>query len=402
MQARRRVVVMGAGPAGLATALACATRGLAVEIIAPHFRPWTPTYGMWADQLPALDAVVGGTECRTPDLGTQVYPETVVRTSTGGTVELGRGYSRLDNAALHATLLQRLTDAGATTRCGRVAGVVPGPPAVLTLEGGATVHADVVVDARGAGRGTAQQRAWGERVTGPVQELVPDGTALLMDWVALRDRDTPQPPAFLYGFPLADGTTLLEATSLAGRPPVPLTHLRDRLHALLRHRGLTVAGEPERVTIPLDAPSRRGSGIGVGAAAGMIHPATGYSLAPVLRLAPRIADAVAAETDPRRLAAAIEDLRPTGTGALLALGREVLLRFDEQRTDEFFGGFFTLPAATWSAYLDPTSPAVQVATAMVRLGPALPTPARRALARAVVGTGAAGVRSTVRRGLSRS
>lgn len=384
MPAQRRVVVMGAGPAGLATAAACADRGLAVEVVAPHFRCWSPTYGLWADELPALTAALGPTDPATAGRGSRRYRTTVVRTLTGGTVDLGRGYARLDNAVVHAALLHRLRESGGRTVVGRAHRVVPGPPASVTLDDGTVLTGDVVVDARGGSRGTAQQRAWGERVTGPVADLVAPDTALLMDWTALRDPREPQPPAFLYGFPLDDGTTLLEATSLAARPPVPLTHLRDRLHRLLTHHGLRGVGDAERVAIPLDAHRSPDSGVAVGAAAGWIHPATGYSLAAALRLAPVVADLLADGGDPRRAVAALQSPR---TRALFALGREVLLRFDEQRTDEFFGGFFTLPPSTWTSYLDPISPPGPVAAAMVRLGPALTPATRAALGRAVVRTG---------------
>ncbi|WP_157970833.1 lycopene cyclase family protein [Nakamurella deserti] len=388
MSAQRRVLVTGAGPAGLATAAACAARGLAVDVVAPHFRCWTPTYGMWADELPALAAVLDtGAADAAPTAGSRSYRTTLVRTVTGGTVDLGRGYARLDNATVHAALLHRLHTAGARTVVGRARRIVPGPPGSVELEDGTVLTADVVVDARGGSRGTAQQRAWGERVTGPVADLVPSDTALLMDWEALRDPRDRQPPAFLYGFPLDDGTTLLEATSLAARPPVSLTQLRDRLHRLLTRHGLHHVGNAERVAIPLDAARSRGTGVAVGAAAGWIHPATGYSLAAALRLAPVVADILAGESDARRAARAAAALQSSRTHALFALGREVLLRFDERHTDEFFAGFFTLPPATWTAYLDPISPPGPVAAAMVRLGPALTPGARAALARAVVRTG---------------
>lgn len=391
MPGQRRVVVMGAGPAGLATAVACVLRGLAVDVVAPHFHCWTPTYGLWADEVPALTAVIAPAAAR-PAL--QHYTSTLVRTVAGGTVDLGRGYARLENEVVHSTLLRRLTESGAHLVVGRVRRILPGPPDRVELDDGTVLTADVVVDARGAGRGTAQQRAWGERVTGPVADLIPPDTALLMDWTVLRDPRDPQPPAFLYGFPLADGTTLLEATSLAARPPVPLTQLRDRLGRLMTRHGLTRVGDPERVAIPLDAPRSRDTAAAVGAAAGWIHPATGYSLAAAVRLAPAVADVLVEERDPRRAARAVASLQSPRTRALFGLGREVLLRFDEQRTDEFFAGFFTLPASTWTAYLDPVARPGPVAAAMVRLGPALTPATRAALGRAVVRTG---VRRAMRR-----
>jgi lycopene beta-cyclase len=372
------VVVAGAGPAGLAVAAACATRGLRVLLVAPHLRPWQQTYGMWADELDAVTAAVLGS-APGPALGHR-YPATVVRTGAGER-DLGRGYARLHNDVVHALLLDRLAGA---TRLGTVTAV--SPDAVgrrVTLADGTTLTAGLVVDARGGGPGTAQQRAWGERVTGDVGDLVPAGSALLMDWVALREPGAPQPPAFLYGMGLDDGTTLLEATSLAGRPPVPLPHLRDRLHRLLDRTGLRSAQDPERVAIPLDAPGRRGAGVPVGAAAGLVHPATGYSVAASLRSGGVVADAVLAGADEAAVRALVRGARRRATLGLLGLGREVLLGLDEEQTDTFFATFFDLPPSAWAAYLDIGSPPSAIAATMLRVSRALPPAGRRSLAAGV-------------------
>ena len=51
---RMDVLVVGAGPAGMALAAQCARRGLRTGLVDPApQRPWTATYGMWADELPA-------------------------------------------------------------------------------------------------------------------------------------------------------------------------------------------------------------------------------------------------------------------------------------------------------------------------------------------------------------
>jgi lycopene beta-cyclase len=182
---------------------------------------------------------------------------------------------------------------------------------------------------------------------------------------------------------------LLEATSLAARPPVPLPALRDRLHAHLARHGLRGVGEPEKVVIPLDAPAARTGGAPVGAAAGWVHPATGYSVATSLRLGPVVAAAVRGGAGPGELQALVRSRRRRATLALLGLGREVLLGLDEAQTDAFFTAFFTLPPRAWTAYLDVDSSPTAVAAAMLRVAAALPTAGRRALlagvARAVRG-----------------
>lgn len=361
------VVVAGAGPAGLAVAAACASRGLSVVVVAPAVRPWSHTYGLWADELTAAEAaLLDGTPA-----GTR-YPTTLVRTGAGAH-DVGRAYARLDNALVHAALLDRV----AAVRTGSVEEIRAGRTVVLA--DGDELTGAVVVDARGGGPGTAQQRAWGVRVEGPVPDVVPDGGALLMDWAALRDPADPQPPAFLYGMGLDDGTVLLEATSLAARPPVPLPRLRDRLHAYLAERGLRTVGDPEKVAIPLDVPASRAGGVSVGAAAGLVHPATGYSVATSLRLGPVVADAVVRGAGPAELQALVRPRRRRTTLALLGLGREVLLGLDEPETDAFFTAFFTLPQRAWAAYLDVGSSPTVVAAAMLRVAAVLPPSGRRTL-----------------------
>ncbi|WP_176449905.1 lycopene cyclase family protein [Geodermatophilus saharensis] len=360
------VLVAGSGPAGLSAAAGCAAAGLRTALVAPSLRVWPATYCLWADELDAAAGPLG----LDPAAAAARYSPTVVRTAAGGERRLARGYARLRNDVVHAAVLDRFRTSGGTVVTDRVTAV---SGRTVVLAGGERLTARVVLDARGSGPGTAQQRAWGEVVAGPVPDLVPPGGALLMDWTALAAPGAP--PAFLYGLPLDDGTVLLEATSLAARPPLPLPGLRDRLAALLAAYGLRPAGEAERVAIPLDGASRAaGTGTRLGAAAGLVHPATGYSVASSLRLGPQVAAALAEGRDPHVV---VRAARPRTTAALLALGREVLLPLDAAATDAFFAAFFTLPDRAWSAYLDVGSPPPAVAAAMARVFAAL-SPAQRA------------------------
>ncbi len=142
----------------------------------------------------------------------------------------------------------------------------------------------------------------------------PLGTPTVMDFTDPGSTDDICVPTFVYAFPVADGW-LVEETVLAGpalEPDRLLPRLASRLAespAHLMERAIRV----ERVRIPMGAPvpSRPGRGdatqtatesgaaagtttgtVRFGAAAGMIHPATGYSVASSLRAAGRVADAV--------------------------------------------------------------------------------------------------------------
>lgn len=377
------VVVAGAGPAGLSAAAACAAAGLRTALVAPSLRPWPHTYCLWGEELATAAEGLGLDAAAVA----ATWPAVTVRTAAGGEQRLGRRYARLRNDVLHAALVDRARAHGALVVPGRVAALrAEGGGEVAVLADGTELRARTVLDARGAGPGTAQQRAWGEVVAGPVDALVPPGTALLMDWTALHDPGLP--PAFLYGLPLDDGTTLLEATSLAARPPVPLPDLRSRLTALLGTAGLTPVARPERVAIPLDArPRRCGPGTPLGAAAGLVHPATGYSVGASLRLGPQVAAVLAAGGDRRAARHAVLTARRRATAALLGVGREVLLPLDADATDAFFAAFFTLPERSWAAYLSTEASPAEVAAAMARTFAVLPATQRRSLLRTVARVG---------------
>ncbi len=175
--------------------------------------------------------------------------------------------------------------------------------------------ADVVVNATGAPRGTgrpdAEQTAYGvvvpAEVAGP---LVSPGEALFMDW--RPDHGRGGWPTFLYAVPYGDGTVLLEETSLARRPGLGLPELRMRLHARLRRWGIDAGSDAavERVRFRVDAPRAPAHPVPFGAVTPLVHPASGFSVATALTLAPAVADALRDGLDTRGPAGA----RPRGDG----------------------------------------------------------------------------------------
>src|SRR3954453_16148886 len=141
------------------------------------------------------------------------------------------------------------------------------------------------------GRPAAEQTAYGLVVDeGVAAPLVAPGEALFMDWRQEHGRPGAAWPTFLYAVPLGGGRVLLEEPSLARRPGLPLSELRERLRARLAHRGVhppADAGE-ERVRFPVEGPigTTLAPGPAFGAAGALVHPATGFSVATALRLAP--------------------------------------------------------------------------------------------------------------------
>jgi len=329
------VVVVGGGPAGRALARACAARGLGTTLVDPNpERPWRTTYAAWVDELPA-DAPVAVSTSRA-----------LAVTTVRHVVE--RGYAVLDNERL-----RRLPD-DVRVVAGRV---VAHTRQTATLADG-RVLTGLVVDASGAVGGRAAQTAVG--VVVPATSATPfvgADEALIMDW-RKPPAATTADPTFLYAIPVSADEVLLEETSLARRPGLPLRELRLRLHARLARHGIPVPEDEERVRITLDGPARDGA---FGAAAGWVHPATGYGVAVALRRAPVVADAIAEGRAVTRSAAerTVRRLRLRGLDALLALPPDDV--------PEFFDNFFTLSGSLQRDYLGGHDDLRGTVRAMLRL-----------------------------------
>jgi lycopene beta-cyclase len=364
------VAVVGLGPAGRSLASACAARGLRVLAVDP--RPdavWSPTYGVWEDELVGLPASVVRSRLASPEVrAMEVH-------------RLPRPYVVLDNTALQAALpldgvdvrRDRLDDA-----------------AVAALAGSARV----VVDARGARPAgldprdpAPAQTAFGvvlpDDVAGPALQ---GAEALLMDWrTDWADGAPAGPPSFLYAIGLGDGTTLLEETCLAAAPPLPVEELKARLRRRLAARGV----DPSAVDRPLHREvvhiPMRGRGVppvpgtlahGVAGRGG--HVVTGYSVAHALRRSRTLADELAAGRVPRR----VDAVEPVD--ALREAGLRAVLRLDVDGTLALFDGFGRLPAHLQRAYMARDGSLPDVAAAMWAMFRQMPWAGRRELARATL------------------
>jgi lycopene beta-cyclase len=348
--------VVGGGPAGRALAAETAERGLRTLLVDPTpDAPWRVTYGCWARELPAA-----------------LPPSAVAAVVRGRAIalsphDLGWDYAVMDVAGLRAHLDSRLERSAATVLAGRAVDVVA--PGTVALADGSRIAAGIVVDAGGRRqplrsasaqrRPAAEQTAYGVVVDeSQAAALVATGTALFMDWRC--DHGEEGWPTFLYAVPLGGGSVLLEETSLARRPGLPLPVLQRRLLARLAHHG--IAPQPtapiERVVFPLDSPLHRTPGVlGFGAAAPLVHPASGFNLAATLGLAPAVAEAVASRLPAgphAALAAADATIWPAAARAvhrLRRVGLEALLRMPPDEVPAFFEVFLGLPERHRWAYL---------------------------------------------------
>lgn len=369
------VAVVGLGPAGRSVASRCAARGLSVVAVDP--RPdavWTPTYGIWADELADLPEAVVRARVPRPEVRAHgVHP-------------LPRDYLVLDNAAVQAALPLD----GVEVRAGRL-----GDAEVSDLRS----RARVVVDARGARPDglvrddpAPAQTAYGIVVPADAAAPALQGAgALLMDWRTdwSADPRTHRTPTFLYAIPLGTGEVLLEETCLAAAPGLPIPELKSRLRRRLLARGVRPGHidhplEREVVRIPMRGRGRRPADgtLAIGTAGRGGNLVTGYSVAHSLARADRIADAVAraiAERHPPRTADPF-----TAADVLREAGLRALLRLDTPGTLALFDAFGRLPATAQRDFMSRDSDAAGLARAMWGMFVRMPTPAKAQLVSATL------------------
>lgn len=368
------LLVVGAGPAGRALAHRALVHGLTVTVVDPDpDRAWTATIGAFADDLP------------------EWLPSDVIASRTASFVvyvpqrrEIPRAY-----CILAPGTLQEALSLGGATLIRRPASEVTAHS--VRLDDGSLLVADTVVDARGSRptvpttTSVARQRAHGTVVaTSHPPEMV------LMDW-----RHSPaDAPSFNYRVDLGNGRRLIEETCLAGAPATSIDELARRNAAQQLSPGVaptpgatTVSStdaEHECVDFPLHddptpwraAPTRA---LKFGAGGGLMHPATGYSIAESLDAADRVAWALARGKDAR---ATLWPRSARLTYRLRMLGLGVILGFDGPALTAFFDAFFGLPIPRQRAYLNGRWSARDTAATMWAIFIALPARRKMALAKA--------------------
>lgn len=365
----RDVAIIGGGPAGVALAHSLTRRGVDVVVFSPD-APWHATYGAWRDDVETselgapLDSLVRGEWSTVRVVGRREHL-------------LQRPYVVFDNALL-ANSLRRVT--------GRVTDTVThvehsSEYSTVHVGGAAALDARLVVDATGNGAflyrhgGAPNVRRGAQTAYGLVFAAghVPSMVSVRNDVFTLMDWSTT--PTFLYAAKFRDGRVLVEETSLFADPPHDIDELRHRLATRLGSDLTDQAERVERVNIPMGdpLPMRTTRTVGFGAAAGYVHPVTGYSVAASFRAAPRVAEAIGealgrGEHGLQLSASAWHAVWPPAlarTRAWHEMGLAVLRSMPPSHIPQFFDAFFSLPQERVAAYLRIDSQPSEVRSAML-------------------------------------
>lgn len=390
------VLVVGAGPAGWAAAAALRGEGLDVTLVAPDPQaPFRNGYGVWVDEIEGLGL---------DDVLERTWTAARVHVGAGPGVRLDRRYARIENGRLRARLMERAS--GAVLEQGAVLAVTPvvGEDTLeARLSGGRVCRARIVIDASGhesrllvqsAGPQPGWQVAYGRRIEVD-RHPFPLDEAVLMDFRLAEESFAARvEPSFLYALPESPNVVFVEETSLVARPAVRIEAMEARLDARLRRLGIRARRvlDVERCFIPMGGPPppEAQTVVGFGGAARMVHPATGYLLARVLRTAPRLARAARIALDrgedrdarARRLWNAVWSPAERSAHDLFRFGTEVLVELDTATIESFFAAFFSLPDEDWRTYLAGTAGPTAVRRAMRGVFARAPWALRWRLARA--------------------
>lgn len=407
------VAVIGGGPAGSVLAWRLAHQeGLSVGLVDPDLdAPWPNNYGVWTDEWETL-----ASELEPLELGECVeYQWSKTDCYFGGSwdvpteerTRLDRGYSRVDRELLRKRLrdddvvvkVNGFVKAAANSRCPNVYDTQnirhDEEGTTLTLTSGEQLRARVVVDCTGFESKLTLRKddpspgfqiAYGFEAE--VSGLGPyDSEAMVLfdyrtdhldepDQMTSREDAEKQPPTFMYVMPLGQGRAFFEETVLVSKPALSIAECERRCMKRLAHLGIEVVGprtDVELCYIPMGGPIPVDGQriVAFGAAAGIVHPATGYQLCRALKASGDVAKALGDALREEEVDGGGRIMRARGSpdkaaaAAYAALwgkqnklqrdfalfGGDFLLTLDAQDLRGWFIAFFKLPQHVWSGFL---------------------------------------------------
>ncbi|KAL6224207.1 hypothetical protein ACLB2K_003063 [Fragaria x ananassa] len=373
------LVVIGCGPAGLALAAESAKLGLKVGLVGPDL-PFTNNYGVWEDEFKDL-GLEGCIE--------HVWQDTIVYLDDESEpIMFGRAYGRVSRDLLHEELLRRCVESGVSYLCSRVESIVEGSNghSLIACEHGINISSRLATVASGAASGkllqyevggpkVCVQTAYGVEVE--VENYPYDPNLMVfMDYRDYTKQKVPcleaEYPTFLYAMAMSPTKIFFEETCLASKDAMPFDLLKKKLFTRLNTLGIQIVKtyEEEWSWIPVGGslPNTEQKNLAFGAAASMVHPATGYSVVRSLSEAPKYATVIAKILKQDHSNASLSrqisnqniSMQAWNTlwpqerkrqRAFFLFGLALLVQMDIEGMRTFFATFFRLPTWMWQGFL---------------------------------------------------
>ncbi|XP_050217440.1 lycopene epsilon cyclase, chloroplastic [Mercurialis annua] len=370
------LVVIGCGPAGLALAAESAKLGLNVGLIGPDL-PFTNNYGVWEDEFKDL-GLEGCIE--------HVWRDTIVYLDDDDPVLIGRAYGRVSRHLLHEELLRRCVESGVSYLSSKVERITEAAHGhrLVACEHDMVVSCRLATVASGAASGKLlQYEVGGPRVSVQTAygvevevESIPYDPSLMV-FMDYRDYSKhkvssleAEYPTFLYAMPMSPTRVFFEETCLASKHAMPFDLLKGKLMSRLETMGIRILKtyEEEWSYIPVGGslPNTEQKNLAFGAAASMVHPATGYSVVRSLSEAPNYASVIAnilkqhqamGKLTSRSNAISMQawnTLWPQERKrqrAFFLFGLALIIQLDIEGIRTFFRTFFRLPCWMWRGFL---------------------------------------------------
>ncbi|XP_010262037.1 PREDICTED: lycopene epsilon cyclase, chloroplastic isoform X2 [Nelumbo nucifera] len=376
------LVVIGCGPAGLSLAAESAKLGLKVGLVGPDL-PFTNNYGVWEDEFKGL----GLEKCIE-----HVWKDTIVYLDSDDPILIGRAYGRVSRHLLHEELLKRCVESGVSYLNSKVERIIEATDghSLVICERDIIIPCRFATVASGAASGkllqyevggprVSVQTAYGVEVEVENNPYDPS----LMVFMDYRDYTKPavqcleaEYPTFLYVMPMSPTRVFFEETCLASRDAMPFDLLKKKLMSRLDNMGVRIIKtyEEEWSYIPVGGslPNTEQKNLAFGAAASMVHPATGYSVVRSLSEAPKYASVIAnilkQGMDSKHVMTPDKNIGNISMQAWSSLwpqerkrqrsfflfGLALILQLDIEGIRTFFHTFFRLPNWMWQGFLGST------------------------------------------------
>ncbi|OVA08403.1 2-oxoacid dehydrogenase acyltransferase [Macleaya cordata] len=373
------VVIIGCGPAGLSLAAEAAKLGLQVGLIGPDL-PFTNNYGVWEDEFKDL-GLEGCIE--------HVWKDTIVYLDSDDPILIGRAYGRVSRQLLYEELLRRCVESGVSYLNSKVERIIEAMEghSLVACESGIVIPCRLATVASGAASGKLlQYEVGGPRVSVQTAyglevevENNPYDPSLMVfmdyrDYMKQKVQGLEEEyPSFLYAMPMSPTRVFFEETCLASRNAIPFDQLKKKLMSRLKTMGIRVIKvyEEEWSYIPVGGslPNTEQKNLAFGAAASMVHPATGYSVVRSLSEAPKYASVIAKilKQDVYSKHAVTHEMSTKNISilawntlwpqerkrqrAFFLFGLELILQLDIEGIRTFFQTFFRLPNWMWKGFL---------------------------------------------------